>query len=230
MQNKNQKGYTPIKDVLVDSASSAVIGYATGALMEKLSVEHSEAALLVAGTVQISKQVIAYMSGNINESELINNVAETSVYLAFSYAGKMIGGIVGESIAGPLGAAVGQYIGEVVTTAMCSEIIDTIRFNKEFDKENAKSILLYKRAEYEIRYSQARLESLIQKENEELKQTILAGFDYLVDGIHNNSYDQIENGIVIIGSKFSMSQEELRKDIVTKDTLFQCTNETLEIE
>lgn len=219
-----------VKAVLIDSSSSAVIGYATGALMKKLSVEQDEAALLVSGAVQISEQIMAYMSGNIDEPELVKNVAETSAYLSFAYAGKIIGGMIGESIAGYFGAAIGQYLGEVVTTVVCSEIIDTIKFNKEFDKENARLISLYKKAECEIRNSQARLENIIQKENEELKQTFLEGFECLVNGIHNNSYEQIEKGINIVGSKFNLSQEDFRKDIVTQDTLFQYSDETLEIE
>lgn len=220
-----------VKEVLVDTSSASVRAYATGAMMEKFDVGHSEAALIVNTTVQISKQVLSYASGEIDGEQLIENVAETTAYMAFAYAGRMIGAFVGSAIIpGSVGVMIGQYIGEVITTAVCSEVISTIKFNKEFDRQNAKIIALYKNAEIEIRRSQMRLERIIQKENEELIQAIKEGFTEITIGIQNNSYEKIENGLVVIGSKFSMSKESLTEDKVTKETLFANSNEVLILE
>ena len=200
-------------------------------MMEKFDVGHSEAALIVNTTVQISKQVLSYASGEIDGEQLIENVAETTAYMAFAYAGRMIGGFVGGAIIpGSVGVMIGQYIGEVITTAVCSEVISTIKFNKEFDRQNAKLIALYKNAEIEIRRSQIRLEQIIQKENEELMQAIKTGFEEITIGIWNNSYEQIENGLVIIGSKFNISEEDFIKDRVTRETLFASSDEVLILE
>lgn len=216
-----------VKEVLVDTASAATLAYATGVVMEKMMLEKSDAALIVNGTIQISKQVIAYVNGEVDERQLMENVAETTAYLAAAYVGKLMGKAIGYYLAGPLGEKIGGYVGEVITTAVCSEVISTIKFNKEFEKQNNHIKSLYRNAEKEIRNSQARLEQIIQKENEELKKAIHCGFENIILGIQNNSYNQIEMGLMVIGEKFNLSAEEMRKGKVTRNTLFQNTEELI---
>lgn len=209
-----------VKEVLIDTSSAFALAYATADVMDKLKLDHGEAALLVNGTIQISKQIIAYVKGEVDEGQLIENVAETTAYLVAVYAGKMIGGVIG-STAGPLGEMIGAYIGEIITTAVCSDVISTIKYNKEFDKQNSRIKSLYRNAECEIRNSQARLEQIIQKENEELRSAIRLGFENVLSGIQSNSYDQIERGVIVIGERFDLSAEDIRRDKVTRNTLFR---------
>lgn len=207
-----------VKEILFDTSSAAVLGYATGAAMEKLDFARGDAALLVNGTIQISKQVFSYVNGEIDEQQLLNNVAETTVHLAAAYVGRMIGAqLIPISYVGP-------YIGEMITTAICSEVISTIKDTKEFKKQNQKYISLYREAEQEIRLSNERLTAIIESENNELKKILQDGFTEIHDGINDNSYDLIMNGLAKIGSKFGMNDEDFKKNLVTKENLFKNTD------
>ena len=207
------------KDVISDTTAAAVMGYATGAISEVLGVATSDASLLINGTIQLSKQLIAYVDGDIDEEKLVENVAEISVQLTSAYIGRMIGGSIG-SIGGPIGIMVGQFVGEMISTAVCADIISAIKSSKVFEKQNQRIILLYRNAEREIRASQVRLEALIQKENNELLEAIFVGMDSIARGIMNGSYAEIETGLASIGDKFGLGLDLLKKDIVTYDNLF----------
>lgn len=218
-----------LKSIFIDTSSAVVLGYAAGVTMEKLAIERGDASLLVTGTIQISKQMISYVNGDIDEQQLIDGVAETTAYLVAAHIGRNIGGLVGETII-PIpvvGAYIGQCIGEMITTAVCAEVISTIKFSKEFDKQNSKIIVLYKQAEEEIRASQVRLESLIQRENEMLSFAIKEGVEKIVSGILNDSYVQIEDGIMTIGERFQLSKEELTEGEVTQENLFLDSDDVL---
>lgn len=213
-----------VKDILIDTSSAAILGYVTGVTMEKLAVSKSDASLLVNGTIQISKEIISYVNSNIDEEELIEHITEDIAYLVAAQIGKCIGEVL---IPIPL---VGSYVGEMITTAICAETISTIKFSKEFEKKNSKMISLYKNAEQQIRESQARLEDIIQKENNELLKSIEIGFEDILEGIRNNSMEQIDKGLLIIGEKFGLSEKDLSKDLVTKDNLFTNVDDVLVIE
>lgn len=213
------------KDVIVGTASAAVMGYATGAVAEG-GVATGDASFLINGTIQISKQLFAYLDGEIDEEKMLENIAETSVQFAAAYIGRVVGGAIG-SIAGTVGGIVGQFVGEMVTTAICADIISAIRFSEEFNKQNRRIISLYRNAEYEIRVSQARLEQLIQKENNELIEVISQGMDSISEGIMNGSYEKIEAGLVTIGEKFGMTLENFQKALITKDNLFSGAGEVI---
>ena len=207
------------KDVIVDVTSAAVLGYATGTVSEIIGVTTRDASLLVNGTIQLSKQLIAYFEGDIDEQKLVENIAETGAQLAAAYIGRIVGGSIG-SIGGPIGIVIGQFIGEMISTAVCSDIISAIKASKEFEKRNERIISLYKNAEREIRESQARLESLVQKENDELLKAISSGMDKIAWGFLNSSFEDIELGLADIGEKFGMSLEQLQKDKLTQSNLF----------
>ena len=222
--NGKENAKDAIKEIVYDTASAAVLGYATGVVKETLNFGNvGDAALLVNGTVQISKQVISYVNGNIDEQQLLNNIAETTVQLAAAQVGRIIGS---QLIPIPI---VGPYIGEMITTAICSEIISTIKATKEFEKQNQKYISLYHRAEREIRASNERLTSIIETENDELRAIIQEGFQNIYNGINDNSYDLITKGLEIIGSKFGISEEELKKDNVTRENLFKYKDKVIVI-
>mgnify|MGYP004691630749 FL=1 len=128
-----------VKDTVKDTVTAAAAGYATGALMKQIALEHTEASILVNGSVQIAKQVMSLASGEITTDEFIAKTAETAAYITAGYIGKCVGGAIGEVLI-PIpvvGAYIGQYVGEVVTTLICSNLIDTIRFSKEFEKRNS---------------------------------------------------------------------------------------------
>lgn len=204
------------KEIIYDVSSAATLGYVTGAVKEVFNIsESNNATLLVNSTVQISKQVIAYMQGDIDETKLINNIAETSVMLAAAYAGKLIGA---QLIPIPY---VGPYIGEMFTTAICSELISVIKETKEFERHNKKIISLYHRAEKEIKVSNLRLSEIVEFENNELKQAIDDGFSNIYKGINMNSYDDLLQGLFIIGSRFGMTEDNFREGTVTKENLFK---------
>lgn len=213
-----------IKEILYDTSSAAVLGYATGVVKDVFNIgELGDAALLVNGTIQISKQVFSYVNGEIDERQLLNNVAESTAYLAAAYVGRIIGS---QLIPIPI---VGSYIGEMITTAICSEVISTIKTTKEFEKKNKKYISLYHRAEREIKASNERLKSIIEAENEELKIIIREGFESIYNGINDNSYDLMIKGLGAIGSKFGISEEELKKDRVTRENIFKNRDKVITI-
>ena len=213
-----------IKEILYDTSSAAVLGYTTGVVKDVFNIgELGDAALLVNGTIQISKQVFSYVNGEIDERQLLNNVAESTAYLAAAYVGRIIGS---QLIPIPI---VGSYIGEMITTAICSEVISTIKTTKEFEKKNKKYISLYHRAEREIKASNERLKSIIEAENEELKIIIREGFESIYNGINDNSYDLMIKGLGAIGSKFGISEEELKKDRVTRENIFKNRDKVITI-
>ena len=223
-----------VKEILYDTASASVLGYATGAVMEKFNIgERSDAAFLVNGVVQVTKQVVSYVNGNINEEELLSNVAETTALIAAARVGKIIGATaataLATSIMGPagaeLGAKIGAIIGEMITTAICTEIITTIKDSREFNKQNARIISLYRRAEHQIRESQVKLEEIIQAENNELRQVISESFQMIASGINNNSSEDITAGLIHMGNKFGLTEEDFIKNKVTRSNLPDTTEE-----
>ena len=221
-----------VKDTVKDTVTAAAAGYATGALMKQIALEHTEASILVNGSVQIAKQVLSLASGEITTDEFIAKTAETAAHITAGYIGKCVGGAIGEVLI-PIpvvGAYIGQYVGEVVTTLICSNLIDTIRFSKEFEKRNSQVIALYKRAEHEIRASQNTLKYIINKENGNLVKNVSDGLQDILDGIKNNSYDSIQGGIISIGNEFGMTENDFKKDLITKDNIFSGSDETIILE
>ena len=221
-----------VKDTVKDTVTAAAAGYATGAPMKQIALEHTEASILVNGSVQIAKQVMSLASGEITTDEFIAKTAETAAYITAGYIGKCVGGAIGEVLI-PIpvvGAYIGQYVGEVVTTLICSNLIDTIRFSKEFEKRNSQVIALYKRAEHEIRASQNTLKYIINKENGNLVKNVSDGLQDILDGIKNNSYDSIYGGIINIGNEFGMTENDFKKDLITKDNIFSGSDETIILE
>lgn len=217
------------KEILIDTSSSAVIAYATGAASKALGFENqSDAAILVTGTVQISRQVFSYVSGDIDERQLLDNVSQTAAYLAATYIGKTIGGTIG-SAAGPLGTVVGQYVGELITSAVCSEVISIIQQEKAAKKYNQKMLALAHHAESEIRLSQERVQLLINDKNREFLNKISAGYDRLVNGIALNDMDMASAGIIAIGEQFDISEEVLRRGHVTQGHIFDHKSRVIEI-
>ena len=214
------KGEKDCKEAVKDTVKDTVTAAAT------------EASILVNGSVQIAKQVLSLASGEITTDEFIAKTAETAAYITAGYIGKCVGGAIGEVLI-PIpvvGAYIGQYVGEVVTTLICSNLIDTIRFSKEFEKRNSQVIALYKRAEHEIRASQNTLKYIINKENGNLVKNVSDGLQDILDGIKNNSYDSIQGGIISIGNEFGMTENDFKKDLITKDNIFSGSDETIILE
>ena len=188
----------------------------------------SDAAILVTGTVQISRQVFFYVSGDIDERQLLDNVSQTAAYLAAAYIGKTIGGTIG-SAAGPLGTVVGQYVGELITSAVCSEVISIIQQEKAAKKYNQKMLALAHHAESEIRLSQERVQLLVNDKNREFLNEISAGYDRLINGIAVNDFDMASDGIIAIGEQFGISEEVLRQGHVTQGHIFDHKSRVIEI-
>lgn len=208
------------KAVLIDTSTAAAVGYATGALSQIAGIaDTNDAAVLVNGAIQISKQVFSYMNGEIDESKLIQNVAETTAYLAAAYIGKSIGGAIG-SAGGPVGAFVGQYVGEMITTAVCSVVIETIHYEKDSKKYNSRMLSLAHQAEYEIRASQERLTILVKQENAQFIGTLNDGYARFVDGLMNCNYEVASSGLAAVGQGFGIKQEVLQQGHVTKGQIF----------
>ena len=225
-----------LKNVFFDISSSATSAYVFGAIGKKLSIGDSEAGLLVAGTIQISQQIFEYIDGNVDGYQLISTVAETAALISAAHIGKELGCILGDILI-PIpivGAYIGAYLGEMITTAICNEVINTIKLvneyaklYQEFEKHNNKMISLYKRAEHEIRASQARLEYIIQQENEELSRAIKQGLNEIALGTQNNSFEQILSGITTIGNEFGLNEEDYTKDFVSQGSIFSNADDTL---
>lgn len=217
------------KDALTDVASAYVMGYAKGAVAETFGFKYGQELFLVEGAVRITKQIVAYANNEITEEQLINGIAETSVLMCAKFIGKNMGRIVGNKLLPGVGGDIGAYIGEMITTAICSEVISTIKATKEFEKQNQKYIALYHRAESEIKASNERLTAIIEAENNELRAIIQKGFEDIYIGINGNSYDSIMKGLATIGSKFGVTEDDLKKDLVSKDNIFKNTEKVLVI-
>ena len=52
----------------------------------------------------------------------------------------------------------------------------------------------------------------------------------ILDGIKNNSYDSIQGGIISIGNEFGMTENDFKKDLITKDNIFSGSDETIILE
>lgn len=216
-----------IKDTVVSVGASATMAYATRGVMETLNLDRGEAGLIIAETVEVSKQVFLFFEGKIDEEQLLENVAETTACVAAAYMGRVLGKMVGDMIVPGVGGMVGQYVGEMLTTAICSEIVSTIKEYNAFDKNNKRIINLYHKAESEIKESQERLKQIINEKNNEILDEIKEGFHLINVGIEQGSYDSIEAGLICVGKTFDMSEEYLRKDLVTKDNLFSGSEEPI---
>ena len=226
------KGDEEVKDatinVIKDTSKAAVMGYATGAIAEGFGAEIGDVALLVNGTIQISKQLYAYVNGDIDEAQLVQNIVETSAYLTAAYVGKTIGGAIG-SAAGPVGMFVGQFVGEMITTAVCSTVIDTIHKEKEAKSYHNKMLALAHRAEREIRDSQDRLIILVNEDNNRFKDLISTGYEKFIDGILNNNYEEASLGLASIGEGFGINAEKLTRGHVTQGNIFGKKNRIVNI-
>jgi hypothetical protein len=237
-----------VKEVIIDTSTTAATAYVTGALAEKFTanLDYGDAAIVVTGAVQISKQVISYVNGEIDKEQLATNIAETGSYLVAGYIGKNVGKFIGKGIGAALGnmilpvvggevgallgAEIGKIVGEIITTTICTEVISTINFSKEFKKKNANIISLYRQAELEIRASQARLTEIIRAENQDLNSTINVGFETIYEGIKIDSYSKVKEGIMTIGTKFGLSEEDFSSGHVTRENLFKQKDQLLLIE
>lgn len=216
------------KSVLKDTATAAVMGYATGTIAEFTGIGVGDAALLVNGTIQISKQIYAYVNGDIDESQLLQNVAETSVYLTSAYIGKCIGGAIGSTV-GPIGVLVGQFVGEMITTAVCSTVIDTIHKEQEANEHNKKMLALAHHAEKEIRESQGRLIILVNQENGRFIDALNSGYDSFIDGVLNNNYEEAAKGLASIGEEFGIEAEKLTQGNITQGNIFGKKNRVVNL-
>lgn len=216
------------KVVLKDISTALVMGYATGAVSEMVGLEVSDAALLVNGAIQISKQICVYVNGDIDETQLLQYVAETSARLTSAYIGKIIGMTIG-SAGGPVGIFVGQFIGEMVTTAICSTAIDLIHREQEAKKYHEKLIALAQRAEDEIRASQDRLTLLVNEDNHQFLDALNSGYDRFIDGLLNNNYEEASSGLAAIGEEFGIESEKLTQGHVAQGNIFGKKNRVIQM-
>lgn len=219
-----------VKKVLVDTSSAAVLSYVTGVTKTVLNLDNKgDEKLIVTGTVQLSKQVFCYLSGEIDEKQLLENIAETSAFLAAAYIGKTLGSTVGSSIAGPVGGMIGRYVGEMITTAVCATVIDTVHREKEAKKYNDRMIALAHRAEKEIQVSQERLKYIVQGQNDELVRELNLGYDRFLEGMHNFDYAVASSGLAIIGKQFGVEEEKLTQGHVTQGNIFGKKNRVIKM-
>ena len=74
------------------------------------------------------------------------------------------------------------------------------------------------------------LKYIINKENGNLVKNVSDGLQDILDGIKNNSYDSIQGGIISIGNEFGMTENDFKKDLITKDNIFSGSDETIILE
>lgn len=217
------KGDEGIKDAadnyIKDTATAAAIGYATGFTAEKYGISTGDAAIIVNGSIQIASQIYAYVNGDVDESQLIQNVADNSAYLASAYIGKVFGGAIGTA-GGPVGIFVGQYIGEMITTAFCSNVIDYIHAERVANKHHKQMLTLARNAEIEIIDSQDRLILLVNEENNQFVDTLNLGYDRFVDGLLNDNYEDASLGLATIGEGFGIEPDKLKQGHVEEGNVF----------
>lgn len=225
-------GQDAAKEVLKDTVSAGVLGYATGAISEGAKLKglnQDSTVLLVNGTIQITKQIYSYVNSDIDEKQLVQNIAETTAYLTAAYAGRIIGETVGMAVGGAIGAAVGQYVGEMITTAVCSTIIDTVHREQHAVQYNKKMLALAHRAEREIRESQGRLQLLVNKENERFIQQLDKGYDQFMQGVVECNYSMASSGLGMIAKEFNIEQDKLTQGHVTKGNIFGKKNRVIKM-
>ncbi|SFK96115.1 hypothetical protein SAMN05216390_10668 [Lachnospiraceae bacterium KH1T2] len=214
------------KSVVKDASTAAVIGYATGSLTEFANIEMGDAALLVNGTIQVSKQIVSYVNGEIDEERLIQNVTETTTLMVAAHMGKSFGGTIG-SIGGPVGIFIGQFIGEMVTTAICTTVIDTIHREKKVIKYHNKMLGLAHRAENEIREAQERLFVLVNEDNKKMAQVLNEGYEKFLGGIVKYDYNLASLGLVEIGEQFGIKAEKIKQGHIEKGNIFRNKNRVI---
>lgn len=219
-----------LKSVAVDATKAYAVGYATGVVGKLTGLNNcGEAGIIVAGAIKISTHIVKYTNGEIDGPQLIDGVVETTTLLASAYVGRLIGRSFG-AYGGPIGIVVGQYIGEMITTTVCSEVMNIINFDKKISARNKQLLALYHTAEEEIRSSQRRLESVVAQTNGEYRKILRTGFAKINEGILSGSYEQVEDGLSVIGKKFNLSKAELQNGKVSRQNLFKNTGSALVIE
>ena len=230
-----------IEDILYSTAASAASAYAMGVLKAGIdtALQHSVSVdgvgAIATGVVQISKHLIDYASGEIDEEQLKESVCETGAYLIAGYIGGNVGAFIGGSIGTVIGSAIpflgnaigaqagamiGRMVGEIVATTVCAEVISALQYGKAYEKQSAKIRALCAHAEREMRASQQRLREMIHDKNYELLLACDEGFRLIAKAVEINDMSLLKGGILRIGSPFGIDESYLSEGEVTADSLF----------
>ena len=248
-----KEGQEAARDVVQDTAGAAGTAYAMKAIsmgiQKGIPLSDEAVSVLATGSVKIARSAGRLVQGQLTSEEFQEEVAETAGMVMAAYIGKEIGGFIGAGagaviggllipgVGGEIGAwageKVGKFIGEMITTAVCSSIIEETRRmkrrDKAFEAENRCLTELAREAEKEIRVSQERMKEMIEKENRELLEVTGSGYRQMMDGILEADYTRIYSGILQIGSKFGLEETELSRGTVKKGSIFEHRGEVLAI-
>lgn len=226
-------GKEALKDVASDVGGAAVAAYSvkfvTKGIAEGLGLSENSAVILAAGTIQIAKTAVAYVNGEITYERMQDEVAEKGGMIVAAYIGKNIGAAVGTAVGGAVGGYVGAFVGEVITTAICANIVEEIRGSRAFSDDISRSVSLARRAEREIQTSSERLKKIIDRENHDFLVKTDRGYNIMMEGILSCNYAKVKDGIMLIGTKFGMDEEELMAGTVERGHIFDHVDDVIEI-
>lgn len=230
-----------IEDVLYTTAASAASAYAMGALKSgidkalKNTVSVDGIGVIATGVVQVSKNIIAYASGEIDGEQFRESIGETGAYLAAGYIGGNVGAFIGSGIGAALGSAIpflgsaigaeagafiGRMVGEIIATTVCAEVISALKYGKEYKKQSARVRALCSKAESAMRASQQRLREMIHEKNYELLLSCDEGFALISKALDTYDMSLLKGGILRIGSSFGIDEQYLSQGELTKSNLF----------
>lgn len=225
-QEKSLKEATA--DTLKTTSKAAVGAYIHSAVMHQIGkVVPGNIDVMVTGIVEISNVLGAYANGQIAEGELLQTLAENTAYLVAAKVGQTAGAMIGNALLPGVGGVIGGMVGEFITTSVCMEVVDSLKFYQKAEKENSRICALCTHAELEIHASQVRLREIIQLECYELIETTDEGFTMIATAIERDDMNMLKGGFLKIGSKFGLTEEYLSEGEVTLDNLFVGRNEVV---
>lgn len=218
------------KDTAVTAAKAAAAAYVHGAVMHQIGkVVPAGADALITGVVLLSDTVKAYASGEIAEDEFVEKIAENAAYLVAAQVGRGIGTVIGNAILPGVGGIVGGVLGEIVTTAVCHDLVDSLKFYKNAEKELSHMQALCAHAESEIKAAQSRMQELMKLECCKLLGAIDEGFSMIEEAVMTNDIGLMKKGLLTIGTQFGLTEEYLQEGELTMENLFSTDDTVLVI-
>lgn len=212
-------------DISIDEAAinitqttleSKILSIGTYELANQLNINQFNANIIISGVSELTGQVINYVNNNISEEEMKKNITQIAFRIAKQYTLKFAAKLL--NFTNPI--SIGMAISQVILESVWNEIKDTYHLYNIYNQKCIREIKLCRAAEQEINIAKKRLEFILQEENKKLESSINSGFDMLLDGIINNSYNQIETGLIEIGNNFGLTSEDLKKCTIKKSNLF----------
>ena len=160
------------------------------------------------------------LDGEIDGKQFMEEIGQKGTVFVAGMIGGEIGRTIGAAfgtmvvpgVGTAVGAVIGEVIGAVVTSVVCGAIFTCVSTVKEAWKglkkyQEAERMIkrISSEALREMKTQQEHLEQLIQERNKKWSETIEEGYKRMKEGILNNSFEILNDGLQKIGELFEVN-------------------------